>query len=68
MRNYRAIFYQQQDGAWVAKIPAISGCYVLVPTQEEAIDEVRRVYAMIAEEYREKGLSLPTDTTGDDHV
>lgn len=32
-------------------------------TREEALLELGKVFAMIAEEYREKGLSLPADTT-----
>lgn len=51
------------DGSWVAEIPAISGCYALMPTREEALSELARVFQMIADEYREKALPLPADTT-----
>jgi len=34
-----------------------------MPTREEALKELRDVFQMIAEEYREKGLPLPSDTT-----
>ena len=61
--DYKTILYRQEDGSWVAEIPAISGCYALMPTREEALAELGRVFEMIAEEYREKGLSLPADTT-----
>ena len=44
-------------------IPAISGCYALMSSREEALAEVNKVFAMIAEEYREKGIPLPADTT-----
>ena len=44
-------------------MPAISGCYALMPTREEALAEVARVFDMIAAEYQEKGQSLPADTT-----
>jgi len=63
MDDYKIILYRQEDRSWVAEIPAISGCYALMPTREEALAELARVFAMIAEEYREKGLPLPTDTT-----
>ena len=62
-RDYRAVIYRQQDGAWVAEIPAISGCYALMPTRQEAIAELARVFEMIREEYAEKGDSLPVDST-----
>jgi predicted RNase H-like HicB family nuclease len=32
-------------------------------TREAALAELGNVFALIAEEYREKGLNLPSDTT-----
>jgi predicted RNase H-like HicB family nuclease len=61
--NYKTILYSQEDGSWVAEVPAIAGCYALMAAREEALAELNRVFAMIAEEYREKGLPLPADTT-----
>jgi len=63
IEDYKTILYRQEDGSWVAEIPAISGCYALMPTREEALAELSRVFEMIAEEFREKGLPLPADTT-----
>lgn len=63
LQDYKTVLYRQEDGSWVAEIPAISGCYALMPTREEALAELSRVFEMIAEEYREKGLPLPADTT-----
>ena len=62
-QDYKTILYRQEDGSWVAEIPAISGCYALMPSREEALVELGRVFEMIAEEYREKGLPVPADTT-----
>ncbi len=42
--DYKTILYCQEDGAWVAEIPAISGCYALMPTREEALAELSRVF------------------------
>jgi len=61
--DYKTVLYRQEDGAWVAEIPAISGCYALMPTREAALKELTNVFQMIADEYREKGQALPTDTT-----
>jgi predicted RNase H-like HicB family nuclease len=47
----------------VAEIPAISGCYALMPTREQALEELDGVFQMISEEYQEKGLAFPADTT-----
>jgi predicted RNase H-like HicB family nuclease len=61
--DYKVVLYRQQDGSWVAEIPAISGCYALMATREAALAELSAVFQLIADEYREKGLSLPSDTT-----
>jgi predicted RNase H-like HicB family nuclease len=61
--DYKTVLYRQEDGSWVAEIPAISGCYALMPSREEALTELKRVFDMIAEEYRETGQSLPADST-----
>ena len=63
IKYYKTILYRQEDGSWVAEIPAIPGCYALMPTRQEALAELSEVFAMIAAEYREKGLSLPADST-----
>ena len=63
LQDYRAVICRQQDGAWVAEVPAISGCYALMPTRQEAIAELARVFEMIREEYAEKGDPLPADST-----
>jgi predicted RNase H-like HicB family nuclease len=62
-KEYKIVLYTQEDGSFVAEIPAIPGCYALMPTREEALAELSNVFEMIAAEYREKGLSLPADTT-----
>jgi predicted RNase H-like HicB family nuclease len=61
--DYKVVLYRQQDGSWVAEIPAIAGCYALMETREAALAELSNVFRIIAEEYREKGLALPSDTT-----
>lgn len=63
LEDYKTVLYSQEDGSWVAEIPAIAGCYALMETREEALAELARVFAMIAAEYRAKGLRLPADTT-----
>lgn len=63
LTDYKTILYRQEDGSWVAEIPAISGCYALMPTREEALAELARVFEMISSEYGEKHQPLPADTT-----
>ena len=57
--NYKIVLYRQEDSSWVAEIPAISGCYALMPTREQALEELDGVFQMISEEYSGKGLDLP---------
>jgi predicted RNase H-like HicB family nuclease len=63
LEDYKTVLYRQEDGSWVAEVPAISGCYALMPTREEALHELSNVFRMIADEYREKGVQLPADST-----
>ena len=59
--NYKIVLCRQEDGDWVAEIPAISGCYALMPTREQALEELKGVFAMISEEYQAKAFTLPLD-------
>lgn len=63
LEDYKTVLYRQPDKAWVAEIPAIPGCYALMPSREAALQELASVFQMIAEEYLEKGVPLPADTT-----
>jgi predicted RNase H-like HicB family nuclease len=61
--RYKIVVYRQEDGWWVAEIPSLPACYALMPTQQEAIQELNGVFDMVAEEYEAKGLPLPEDST-----
>ena len=63
LENYKIVLYRQDDGSWVAEVPAIPGCYALMDTREEALAELNQVFALIAAEYQERGTPLPEDTT-----
>ncbi|MGD0668745.1 MAG: type II toxin-antitoxin system HicB family antitoxin [Bryobacteraceae bacterium] len=61
--DYKVVLYRNRPDGWVAEVPAIRGCYALMPTREEALAELGSVFEMIAAEYGEKGLSLPADSS-----
>jgi predicted RNase H-like HicB family nuclease len=61
--DYKVVLYRNQPDGWVAEIPAISGCYALMPSKTEALQELEGVFDMIAEEFQEKGQPLPKDNT-----
>jgi predicted RNase H-like HicB family nuclease len=46
--GYQAIVYRQAEGPWVAEVPGLSGCHAMMPTKEEALDELRRLFRTIA--------------------
>ena len=54
IEDYRSVLYRQEDGAWIAEIFAIPGCYALMPSREEALAELSCVFEMSSEEYRDK--------------
>lgn len=49
------------NGTFVAYVPAIDGCHAWGATPEEATAELPNVFDMITDEYREAGRSLPAD-------
>jgi hypothetical protein len=52
--DFTPIYWQQEDGTRVAEIEEISCCYALMDTREETAEELKLVFAMIAEEEAEK--------------
>jgi predicted RNase H-like HicB family nuclease len=61
--DYKVVLYRQDDGSWVAEIPAIGGCYALMDTRQTALAELENVFRLIAQEHQERGQALPGDTT-----
>ena len=61
--DYKVILYRNAPSGWVAEIPAIPGCHALMDTKEQALAELAGVFQMIAEDYAERLLPLPADTT-----
>jgi predicted RNase H-like HicB family nuclease len=61
--DYKVVLYRQDDGSWVAEIPAVGGCYALMDTRDAALAELELVFAMIAQEHEARGVALPKDTT-----
>jgi predicted RNase H-like HicB family nuclease len=51
----------EDNGTFVAHIPAIPGCHAWGQTPEAAQTELSSVFAMIQEEYQEVGEPMPSD-------
>ena len=61
LRDYTIVIRPDDNGTFVAYVPAIPGCHALGQTPDEAESELHQVFAMIEEEYREEGRPLPGD-------
>lgn len=57
--RYTVILKPDDNGTFVAYVPAIPGCHALGYTPMEAHQELKNVFEMIQEEYDEEGKSLP---------
>ncbi|AFZ27722.1 hypothetical protein Cylst_5726 [Cylindrospermum stagnale PCC 7417] len=61
LQDYTTVIRPDDNGTYVAYIPAITGCHAWGQTPDEARAELINVFAMIQEEYAEKGLPMPHD-------
>ncbi|MGL5874121.1 MAG: type II toxin-antitoxin system HicB family antitoxin [Xenococcaceae cyanobacterium] len=61
LENYTVVIRPDDNGTFVAYVPAISACHAWGQTIDEARAELVNVFEMIQQEYEEAGLSLPQD-------
>lgn len=61
VQDYTVVIRPDDNGTFVAYIPAISGCHAWGHTSDEVRAELDHVFEMIQEEYQEQGQSLPQD-------
>jgi predicted RNase H-like HicB family nuclease len=59
--DYTVVLRPDDNGTFVAFVPAIPGCHAWGKTPEEAQAELLNVFDMIREEYEEEGRMLPDD-------
>ena len=55
---FQVIIEQDEDGYYVADVPALMGCHTQGKTFEEAIDNIREVIVMCIEELKEEGKDI----------
>ena len=61
LNDYTVVTRPDDNGTFVAYVPAIAGCHAVGKTPDEARAELVNVFSMIVEEYAEEGRSLPPD-------
>jgi predicted RNase H-like HicB family nuclease len=59
LNHYTTVIRPDDNGTFVAQVPAIPGCHAWGETPEEAQQELLAVFEMIQEEYQESGRLLP---------
>jgi len=59
--DYTIVLRPEDNGTFVAYVPAIPGCHSWGQTSEEAQEELANVFEMIAEKYEEEWRMLTKD-------
>jgi antitoxin HicB len=57
--RYRVLIEQDEDGVYVAEVPALPGCISQGKTRSEAIDNVKEAIAGYLESLQEHGDPVP---------
>ena len=61
LKNYTIVLRPDDNGMFVAYVPAIASCHAWGQTIEQAEAELVHVFEMIRDEYQEAGKELPKD-------
>ena len=61
LTDYTIVLRPDDNGTFIANIPAIKGCHAWGETPEQAREELQNVFEMIYQEYIEIGKTLPKD-------
>ena len=61
LESYTVVLRPDDNGTFVAYVPAIEGCHAWGQTLDEARRELMNVFDMIRDEYEEEGKALPSD-------
>jgi len=59
--NYRVIIEQDEDGIFVASVPALQGCYTEGDTFEEAVGNIKDLIKLHLKARKARGI-LPDDS------
>ncbi|MHC4252811.1 MAG: type II toxin-antitoxin system HicB family antitoxin [Planctomycetota bacterium] len=57
--QFQAIVEQDEDGVYVAEIPAVKACYAQGKSFEESVANLTDVLRMCLEEMRSRGEDIP---------
>jgi predicted RNase H-like HicB family nuclease len=57
--KFRVMIQRDEDGFYVAEVPALPGCISQGPTRPEALDNVREAIALYLESLKAHGDPIP---------
>lgn len=61
--KYRVLIEPDEDGVFVATVPALPGCIADGPTRQQALDRVREAIALYLESLEAHGDPVPPPIT-----
>ena len=61
LEQYTIVIRPDDNGTFVAYVPAIPGCHAWGRTPDEARAELANVFEMIRKEYEQESCPLPSD-------
>ncbi|MCA1728665.1 MAG: type II toxin-antitoxin system HicB family antitoxin [Actinobacteria bacterium] len=61
--KYRVLIEQDEDGVYVAEVPALPGCISQGQSREEAVENVREAIAAYLESLEARGDPIPPSIT-----
>jgi antitoxin HicB len=61
--KYRVLIEQDEDGVYVAEVPALPGCISQGKTREEAVENIREAIAAYLESLEAHGDPIPPQIT-----
>jgi antitoxin HicB len=59
--RYTVVLEQEDDGGYVATVPALPGCVSQGDTREEALTHIREAIELYIEDCRDAGDPVPTE-------
>ncbi|MDQ3045454.1 MAG: type II toxin-antitoxin system HicB family antitoxin [Chloroflexota bacterium] len=61
--EFTVMIERDEDGVFIATVPALRGCHSAGRTEVEALEHVREAIQLHVELLRERGESIPTEGT-----
>ena len=61
LMRYTVVLEQEEDGGYIASVPALPGCVSQGDTRPEALNNIREAIELCVEDFRNAGDPVPTE-------